>query len=103
MMTFLTIVLNIIRKSYPVCVHPIFSPHCSLHAYSSCTKTCIMSLRTLTYSYSILYKPFALSSVRGLASKAADVPPLPPFNAETAYKLVVSTYPCPPFCTSQSD
>nr|KIR85738.1 response regulator receiver protein [Cryptococcus tetragattii IND107] len=52
-----------------------------------------MSLRTLTYSYSILYKPFALSSVRGLASKAADVPPLPPFNAETAYKLVVSTYP----------
>ncbi|KIR60175.1 hypothetical protein I314_04030 [Cryptococcus bacillisporus CA1873] len=52
-----------------------------------------MSLRALTYSYSFLHKPFALSSVRGLASKAADVPPLPPFNVETAYKLVVSTYP----------
>ncbi|OWT39286.1 hypothetical protein AYX14_01622 [Cryptococcus neoformans] len=47
-----------------------------------------MPLRALTYSSSVLYKPFALRSVRGLASKAAEVPPLPPFNAETAYKKV---------------
>lgn len=62
-----------------------------------------MPLRALTYSSSVLYKPFALRSVRGLASKAAEVPPLPPFNAETAYKSVVSTYPSSSFCINWCD